>query len=113
MGLLLPATAPDLGRGVAPPGHHPWPRALGREVAPPARRPWPRAWGVGYLLPVTAPDLGRRVAPLGRRPSGMGSFRLLPLTSDVGWLLSAVLGAPVAACALARRRKATAQLLTR
>ena len=27
----------------------------------------------------------------------MGSSRLLPLTSDVGWLLSAALGVPVAA----------------
>ena len=29
-------------------------------------------------------DLRRRVAPLGRHPLGMGSSRLLPLTSDVG-----------------------------
>ena len=43
------------------------------------------------------PDLGRGVTPLGRRPSGMGSSRLLTLTSDVGWLLSASLSAPVAA----------------
>ena len=60
---------------------------------------------MGYLLPaaapdlgcgvtplVTAPDLGRGVTPLGRRPLGMGSSRLLPLTSDMGWLLSAANG---------------------
>ena len=48
MGLVLLATAPGLGRG----------------VAPPYRRPWPRVWGVGYLLPAAAPDLRRRVTPL-------------------------------------------------
>ena len=42
-------------------------------------------------LSAAAPDLGRGVTPLGRSPSGMGSSRLLPLTLDVGWLLSAVL----------------------
>ena len=35
------------------------------------------------VLSVAAPDLGLGVTPLGRRPSGMGSSRLLPLTSDV------------------------------
>ena len=48
-------------------------------------------------LSAAAPDLGRGVTPLGRSPSGMGSSRLLPLTSDVGQLLSAVLNMPVAA----------------
>ena len=43
------------------------------------------------VLSATAPDLGRGVTPLGHRPSGMESSRLLPLTSDVGWLLSAAL----------------------
>ena len=42
-------------------------------------------------LSAAAPDLRRWVAPLGSCPSGMGSSRLLPLTSDVGWLLSAAL----------------------
>ena len=42
------------------------------------------------VLSATAPDLGRGVTPLGHRPSGMGFSLLLPLTSDVGWLLSAV-----------------------
>ena len=114
-GYLLTATLPDLqrgiaplgppaptqprllGRGVGPLGH---PSGLGCGVAPPRCRPWPRAWGVGYLLAATAPDLGRGVTPLGPRPWGMGSSRLLPLISDVGWLLSAVLSVPVtAACA--------------
>ena len=35
-------------------------------------------------LSAAAPDLRREVTPLGRLPSGMGSSRLLPLTSDVG-----------------------------
>ena len=48
-------------------------------------------------LSAAALDLGLGVTPLGRRPSGMGSSRLLPLTSDVGWLLSAALSAPVTA----------------
>ena len=84
MGYLLRAAAPDLGRGVTP------------LVAAPDLGPW--------VSPLSRPpDLGRGVTPLGRRPLGMGSSWLLPLTSDVGWLLSAVLSAPVAAaCALAR-----------
>ena len=64
MGLVLPATAPGLQRGVAPPVRRPWPQGWGRGVAPPARRPWPWAWGMGYLLLAAAPDLGRRVTPL-------------------------------------------------
>ena len=43
------------------------------------------------VLSAAAPDLGRGVTPLGRRPLRMGSSRLLPLTSDVGWLLSATI----------------------
>ena len=43
VGLVLPATAPGLGRGVAPPGHCLWPPAWGRGVAPPARSSWPPA----------------------------------------------------------------------
>ena len=35
-------------------------------------------------LSAAAPDLRCEVTPLGRLPSGMGSSRLLPLTSDVG-----------------------------
>ena len=43
------------------------------------------------VLSAAAPDIGRGVTPLGHRPLGIGSSRLLPLTSDVGWLLSAAL----------------------
>ena len=45
VGYLLPAAAPDLGRGVAP-------------LSVPAR--------CSLVLSVTAPDLGRGVTPLGR-----------------------------------------------
>ena len=47
------------------------------------------------VLSAAASDLGRGVTLPGHHPSGMGSSRLLPLTSDVGWLLSAALSAPV------------------
>ena len=71
-------------------------------------RPPPLAWGRGsssrpflrrrsLALSDAAPDLGRGITPLGRSPLGMGSSWLLPLTSDVGKLLSATLSAPVAA----------------
>ena len=56
-GYLLTATSPDLECGVAP-------------LGPPE--------------PTQPPLLGCGVAPLGCRPLGMGSPRLLPLTSDVG-----------------------------
>ena len=49
------------------------------------------------VLLAAAPDLGRGVTPLGRWPSCMWTSWLLPLTSDVGWLLSAPLSLPVAA----------------
>ena len=67
VGLVLPATAPGLGGLLLPA------TALGLGLR-----------GMGYLLPAVAPDLGRGVTPLGRCPLGMGSSRLLPLTSDVG-----------------------------
>ena len=56
-GYLLTASPPDLERGIAP---------------------------LGPLVPTHPQLLGRGVAPLGRCPSGMGSSRLLSLTSDVG-----------------------------
>ena len=56
-GYLLTATRPDLERGIA---------------------------SLGPPVPTQPPLLGHGVAPLGRHPSGMGSSRLLPLTSDVG-----------------------------
>ena len=37
--LPVPAQPWHLGRVVAPPGRHPWPRACGCGVAPPGRRP--------------------------------------------------------------------------
>ena len=93
MGYLLPATTPDLGWGVTPLVATP---DLGCWLSPLGRPPWPRMWGSSsqpflgrhsLVLSATAPDLGRGVTPLGRHPSGMGSSRVLPLTSDVGWLL--------------------------
>ena len=56
-------------------------------------------------LLAAAPDLGRGVTPLGRCPLGMGSSRLLPLTSDVGWLLLAVLSVPVGSCLRCKIRR--------
>ena len=120
-GYLFTAALPDLQRGIAPlgPPAPVQPTLLGRGVAPLGRRPWPRMWGSSsWPLPLTSdlgsssqpflhhrslalsaasPDLGRGVTPLGHRPLGMGSSRLLPLTSDVGQLLSAALNMPVAA----------------
>ena len=97
-GYLLTAALPDLQRGIAPLGlpAPAQPLLLGCGVAPPGRCPWPWAWGVGYVLPAN-PDLGRGVTPLGHCPSGMGSSHVLQKTSDVVWLLSAALSAPVAA----------------
>ena len=88
MGLLVQATAPGLGREVATLAAASY---LGHRVAP--LGPAPRS----LALSSAAPDLGCGVTPLGCCPSGMGSSRLLPLTSDVGQLLSAVLSALVAA----------------
>ena len=114
-GYLLTAILPDLQYGVAPlcppaPAHPP---LLGHGVGLPGRRPWPRVWvsssrpppltldlgsssplflrHCSLALSAAAPDLGRGVTPLGCRPLGMGSSQLLPLTSDVGQLLSPVL----------------------
>ena len=53
----LLATAPDLGCGVAPPGHHPWPGTWGSSS-------WPLPLGHGVLLDC-APDIGHGIAPLG------------------------------------------------
>ena len=94
-GYLLTAAPPDLERGVAPlgPPAPMQPLFLVRGVAPPGHRPWPRTWGsssqpflcrYSLALSAAAPDLRSGVTPLGRHPSGMGPFRLLPLTSDVG-----------------------------
>ena len=76
-GVGLLATAPDLGRGVAPLSLTPWPRTQGSSSQLFLRL-------CSLALSATAPDLGCGVTPLGCRPSGMGSSRLLPLTSDMG-----------------------------
>ena len=94
-GYLLTAALPVLQHGIAPLGP-PAPARAATILGWSSRLP-PLASGLGLLLPaaapdlrcwvtplVTAPDLGHGVAPLGHRPSGMGSSRLLPLTSDVG-----------------------------
>ena len=47
----------------------------------------------GLALSAAAPDLRRQVTPLGRLPSGMGSSRLLPLASDVGYSSMGILQA--------------------
>ena len=112
VGYLLTAALPDLQQGIAPlgPPAPTQPGLLGCGVGPPGHRPWPWMRGSSSLpflrrpslvLSATAPDLGRGVTPLGRCPSGMGSSRLLPLTWDMGWLLSAALSAPVVAAACA------------
>ena len=99
----LPPLALGLGCGVSPPGCRPWPQRWGNSSP---RHPWPRMWGSSsrppsltsdlgsssrlfprrrsLALSAAAPDLGRGVTPPGHRPLGMGSSRLLPLTSDVG-----------------------------
>ena len=94
LGPPAPAHPRLLGRGVGPPGHHPWPRAWGRGVGSSSRPP-PLTSGLGssslpfllrcsLALSAAAPDLKCGVTPLGCCPLGMGSSRLLPRTSDVG-----------------------------
>ena len=78
LGLLLPAAGPGLGLGVAPQGHHPWPRARGGFSL------LPLTSDAGCLLPA-ATDLGRGVAPSGRSCAiAAWHSRPLSLTSDVG-----------------------------
>ena len=73
LGPPAPAQPPLLGRGVAPPGHRPWPRVL------------PLASDMGWLLPTAAPDLEHGVAPLSRYCAiAAWHSRPLPLTSDMG-----------------------------
>ena len=90
LGPPAPVQPPLRGCGVGSPGRHPWPRTWGSSSRPPpltsdlgsSSRPFLRRCSLA--LSAAAPDLGRGVIPLGHRPSGMGSSRLLPLTSDVG-----------------------------
>ena len=105
-GYLLTTALPDLQGGIASLGTPTLvqPQLLGRGAGPPSRRPWPWVWGgssrpppltsdlgsssrpflhrCSLALSAAAPDLERGVTPLGCCPSGMGSSRLLPLTSD-------------------------------
>ena len=76
-GYLLTVTPPDLEHGIAllGPPVPTQPPLLGCGVAPSGRCPWPQAFG--------------------------SSSRLRPLTSDVGWLLSAALSTLVVAAACA------------
>ena len=93
-GYLLTAALPDLQHGMAPlgPPAPMQPLLLGRGVARLSRRPSSDLGSSSWLflhchclaLSAAAPDLGHGVTPLGHRPSGMGSFWLLPLSSDVG-----------------------------
>ena len=107
-GYLLTTALPDLQHGMAPLGP-PAPAQsllLGLGVAPPGHCPWPQVQGSSSPLPPLASDLGsssrlflhcrslalsaaasdlrRGVTPLGCCSSGMGSSRMLPLTSEVG-----------------------------
>ena len=78
-GYLLTAALPDLQRGIALLGFPapPQPLLLGRGVAPPGCHPWPRVWGGSSQLPPLA---------LGMGAWGSSSWPL-PLTSDAGELL--------------------------
>ena len=68
LGPPAPAQPWLLGRGVGPPGLHPWPWAW---VAPPCSRPWPQVWGSSSgMLPLTL-------------DTGISSWPL-PLASDLG-----------------------------
>ena len=93
-GYLL-AALPDLQRGIAPLGppapSQPW--LLGRGVGPPGHHPWPWAWGCSYCPLPLASCLWAW---------GISSWPP-PLTSDMGWLLSAALSAPVAAASIGKR----------
>ena len=104
LGPPAPAQPGLLGRGVGPPSHHPWPLPCGCSSPSPPLASGLGAWGIssgppplasglghGHLLPATAPDLGRGVAPLCCSCAvAVWYSRLLPLTLDVGWLLSAM-----------------------
>ena len=87
-GYLLTATFPDLQRGIAP-------------LGPPAPAQ-PPLLGCGLLFPAAAPGLGLGVAPLGHSCT-VATWHSwpLPLTSDVGYLLSAALSSPAIAAACA------------
>ena len=79
---------PPLSSAMGAWGSSSWPLPLTLDLGS-SSQPFLRCGSLA--LSATAPDFGRGVTPLGCRPSDMGSSRLLPLTSDAGWLLSAVL----------------------
>ena len=89
LGPPAPTQPPLLRCGVAPLRRRPCPWTRRSSSQPP-----PLTSDAGLLSAVPAPsqpgtlgrcpDLGRGVTPLGHCPSGTGSSRLLPLTSDVG-----------------------------
>ena len=88
-GYLLTAAFPDLQRGIAPlgPPAPAQPLLLGRGVGPPGRHPWPWAWGHAVAPPGCRPDLIHGVSPLGRGPlppTWGSSSQPLPLTWDLG-----------------------------
>ena len=70
LGPLVPTQPLLLGRGVAPPGHHPWPPAWGSSSCPPrlASGRGSTSWLLlrchSLALSAAAPDLGRGVTPL-------------------------------------------------
>ena len=80
-GYLLTTALPDLQCGIAPLGPPPpaQPLLLGRGVGPPGCHPWPRAWGCSSWQQPLA--------------SGVGAWgtasQLLPLASGVGLVLQA------------------------
>ncbi|XP_061295146.1 uncharacterized protein LOC133260633 [Bos javanicus] len=91
--LALSVAAPDLGRGVTPLGRYPsdmgssgiLPLTSDMGVAPPGHHPWPRVWGSSSQPPPLTSDLGRSSQPfLRRRSVAAWHSRSLPLTSDVG-----------------------------
>ena len=90
LGPPAPSQPPLLGRGVVLSGCHPWPRMQGGCSQPPSlssdlgSSSWLFLHCHCLALSAAAPDLGHGVTPLGHRPLGMGSFWLLPLSSDVG-----------------------------
>ena len=102
-GYLLTAALPGLQCGIDPlgPPAPAQPRLLGRGVAPPGCRPWPRAWGMGYLLPAAAPDFGRGVTPLIAAPGLGRGVTPLVATPDLGCRVTPLVAPPDLRCRVA------------
>ena len=99
-GDLLTAALPDLQRGIAPlgPPVPTQPLFLGRGVGPPGHHPWPRVWGCSSRPPPLASGVGvwgssSRLLPLasGLRAWGISS-RARPLTLDAGYVIKVPFG---------------------